>query len=316
GRPATTPAAVIQWGTYPRQQTVIGTLGDIAERAREAGMAPPAVLVVGEVVGLRQALRWYDNRPLFGKRVLVTRSRHQASRLSQLLAREGAEPVELPTIEIRPVASGALDRAFSRLGDFGWAIFTSANGVEAFFSRLSERGQDTRALGGVRVCAIGEATAAALTARGLRADLVPAEFSASGILKALEGVDIAGLRFLLPRAEAVPPELARGLRERGAEVKEVAVYRTRPAAPTQKARELIQSADIITFTSSSTVQGLARLAGGDVVLINRATVACIGPVTAATAAEMGIRTDVVAPTHTIPGLVAALVEYEKNRARG
>lgn len=321
GRPASTPAAVIRWGTYPRQETVTGTLSDIAERAREASMAPPAVLVVGEVVNLRETLRWFDNRPLFGKRVLVTRSRHQASRLSRLLAQEGALPVELPTIEIQPVTSPALDRALSRLGDFGWAIFTSANGVEAFFSRLDALGRDSRALGGVKLCAIGEATAAALVGRGLRADLVPGEFSASGILSAFDdvlssakgGQGIGGVRCLLPRAEAVPPELARGLRERGVEVEEVAVYRTRPTPPSDQARELVETVDIITFTSSSTVKGLARLMGGKVESINRATVACIGPVTAATAAGMGIRTDVVAPTYTIPGLVSALVEYEQKK---
>ncbi|MEE9203128.1 MAG: uroporphyrinogen-III C-methyltransferase, partial [Dehalococcoidia bacterium] len=212
GRPASTPAAVIRWGTYPTQETVTGTLSDIAERALQAGMAPPAVLVVGEVVSLREALRWYDNRPLFGKRVLVTRSRHQASRLSHLLAQEGAQPVELPTIEVQPAPSPALDKALSHLGDFGWAVFTSANGVEAFFSRLGELGRDARALGGVKLCAIGEATAAALSGHGLRADLVPGEFSAGGILSAFDGQDIGGVRCLLPRAEAVPPELARGLR--------------------------------------------------------------------------------------------------------
>jgi uroporphyrinogen-III synthase len=195
-------------------------------------------------------------------------------------------------------------------------VFTSANGVEAFFSRLGELGRDSRALGGVKLCAIGEATAAALSGHGLQADLVPGEFSASGILSIFDGQDIGGVRCLLPRAEAVPPELSQGLRERGAEVEEVAVYRTAPAPATDKARELVETVDIITFTSSSTVKGLARLTGGDVGPINRATVACIGPVTAATASGMGIRTDVVAPTHTIPGLVAALVEYEKSKPRG
>ncbi|MDP6347082.1 MAG: uroporphyrinogen-III C-methyltransferase, partial [Dehalococcoidia bacterium] len=305
GRSPVTPAAVIRWGTYPRQETVTGTLVDIAQRATEAGMAPPAVLVVGEVVGLRDALRWFDNRPLFGKRILVTRSRHQASRLSKLLEQEGAEPVELPTIEIQQAPSPSLDSALYRMGDFSWVVLTSANGVEALFSRLIELGRDARALGGVKICAIGDATAEALRGWGLRADLVPSKFSAGGILQAFEGQDITGVRFLLPRVEAVPPELADGLRQRGAEVEELALYRTQPADPSDQARELVESADIITFTSSSTVKGLARLVGGDVGFINRATVACIGPVTAATAAGMGIRTDVVASTHTIPGLVSA-----------
>jgi uroporphyrinogen III methyltransferase/synthase len=315
GRPSSTPAAVIRWGTYPRQETVTGTLADIAQRAEEASMAPPAVLVVGEVVGLRNTLRWFDSRPLFGKRILVTRSRHQASRLSKLLGQEGAEPVELPTIEIQQAPASSLDGALSRLGDFGWVVFTSANGVEAFFSRLIESGRDARALGGVKVCALGDATAEALRGWGLRADLVPSEFSAGGILSAFAGWDIAGVRFLLPRAEDVPPELADGLRGRGAQVEGLTVYRTQPADPSDKARELVESADIITFTSSSTVKGLACMVGGDVGLINRATVACIGPVTADTATGMGIHTDVVAPTHTIPGLVAALIEYEQNKPK-
>ncbi|MDP7240457.1 MAG: uroporphyrinogen-III synthase, partial [Dehalococcoidia bacterium] len=291
---------------------------DIAQRAAEANMTPPAVLVVGEVVGLRDSLRWFDRRLLFGKRILVTRSRHQASRLSNLLSQEGAEPVELPTIEIQKAHSSSLDEALTRLGDFGWVVFTSANGVEALFSLLIESGRDARALGGVKICALGDATAEALWGWGLRADLVPSKFSAGGILSAFDdalgstkgGRDVAGVRFLLPRAEDVPPELADGLRQRGAVVEELTVYRTQPAGPSEQSRKLVESADIITFTSSSTVNGLARMVGGDVGLINRATVACIGPVTAATAIGMGIRTPVVAQTHTIPGLVSALLEYE------
>lgn len=315
GRPPTTPVALVRWGTYPYQETVTGTLKDIARKG--AGMEPPLVMVVGEVVRLREKLRWYDNRPLFGKRVLVTRSRAQASRLSRLLSAQGAQPLELPTIEIEAAPSPALDRALARLERFHWVVFTSANAVQPFFSRLAELGRDAWALGRARLCAIGEATAQALKERGLLPDLVPGDFSTPGILDAFSKIGVKGKRVLLPRTDIAGAGLARGLRSLGARVTQVVAYRTRrPAGGRQRARELISQADIVTFTSSSTAKGLVAMLDGDASAINRATVACIGEQTAQAAQELGIRVDIVAPVHTIPGLVAALVEYEARRKGG
>ncbi len=314
GRSAATPVALVHRGTGPRQKTLTGTLQDIAGRAKDAGFGPPAVTIIGEVAGLREGLRWFDNRPLSGKKVLVTRSRTQAGHLSRLLAREGAEPVELPTIEIKPASDPrALDGALGRLGDFDWLVFTSTNAVEAFFERLKQTGRDARALGGAKICAIGPATAGELEGRSLVLDLVPKEFTSLGILEGLRGEEIKGRRFLLPRADIAGEELAQGLLGLGARVEEVVAYETVPAPESlERAPELLEAAQAVTFTSSSTVRGLMDLLGRDGKALAGKVVACIGPVTADTAQEMGLRVDIVAREHTIPGLVAAMSEwYEK-----
>ncbi|MEE8472883.1 MAG: uroporphyrinogen-III C-methyltransferase [Dehalococcoidia bacterium] len=319
GRPAATPVALVHRGTGPRQETLTGTLQDIAGRAKNAGFGPPAVTIIGEVAGLREGLRWFDNRPLFGKRVLVTRSRTQASHLSRLLARAGAEPIELPTIEIEPASDpGALDRALGRLDGYDWLVFTSTNAVEAFFGRLRHMGRDARALGGAKICAIGLATAGELEGRGLVPDLVPPEFTSRGIIdsfkgEGLKGEEIKGQRFLLPRADIAGEELAQGLSGLGARVEEVVAYKTVPAPESrERAPECLKAAQAVTFTSSSTVRGLMDLLGKDGKALAGKMVACIGPVTAGTAREMGLRVDIVAREHTIPGLVAAMSEwYEK-----
>ena len=214
GRSDTTPAAVIRWGTTPDQRTVTGTLADIAERVREAGITAPAITVVGEVVRLRDTLSWFEDRPLFGKRVLITRTRKQASVLARLLADEGAVPVELPAIEIEPVEDSAETvRAIGGLldGDYAWVVFTSANAVELWFDAMRGRGLDARAFGGTQVAAIGPATAKALAERGINADLVPDEYVAESVLAALLPVVEPGSCVLLPRAEAARAELVEGL---------------------------------------------------------------------------------------------------------
>jgi uroporphyrinogen III methyltransferase/synthase len=311
GRPATTPVAVVQWGTHARQRTLTGSLADIAGRVAEAGLTAPAVIVVGEVVRLRERLRWFDNRPLSGKRVLVTRARAQASALSQRLAELGAEPIELPAIRIAPPADNApLDAALARLSTFDWVFFTSVNGVARVFERLSAAGLDTRAFAKARVCAIGPATAAALAAHGLRADLIPPEFVAESILEQFQPGDLAGKRVLLPRADIARDALAIGLAARGAEVEQVVAYHTVPEDHADPAIvQLIRSGaiDIVTLTSSSTARNLAAALGGDLSGLERSTVAAIGPITADTARELGLRVDIVAAQHTIPGLVAALL---------
>lgn len=312
GRPATTPVALIRWGTWPKQETLVGTLGDVVGRATAAGFRPPVVIVVGSVVGLRTELQWWDNRPLFGKRVLVTRSREQASALSALLAEQGAEPVEVPVLEIIPPDSyEGLDGAIRRLDSYDWVVFTSANGVRIFLRRLAALGLDVRALGRARLAAIGPATADELERCCLRVDLVPEEYVAEAVAAALVASGVDGLRVLLPRAEMARETLAEELEKAGATVDKVVCYRTVPALRRLAGlREELREGeiDVVTFASSSTVRFLVEGLGDDAaVLLSNAKVACIGPITADTARDLGIRVDIVASDHTIPGLVEALV---------
>ena len=307
-----TPAATIEWGTAPRQRTVQGTLDDIERRAREAGLEAPAVTVVGQVASLRDRLRWFDTRPLFGKRVLVTRSRAQASALSRRLEALGAEALEVPTIEIRPPTDWApLDAAVGRLSEFDWIVFTSVNAVDSVFDRIQDAGLDARALAGTRLCAIGPATASALQRHGLGADFVPDAYTTAGLSEGLGEVELARSRVLLPRADIAPDDLVRDLEGQGAIVEQVTAYRTvAPAASRALARDALgqRRVDLATFTSSSTVENLARLLGEEAQeLLAPVTVACIGPVTAQTAQRLGLRVDITATVHTIPGLVDAIL---------
>lgn len=311
GRSPATPVALVRWGTLPRQETLVGRLDEISQKAEAAGFGAPVITIIGDVVSLRENLRWFDNRPLFGKRVLVTRSRSQASALSRLLAREGAEPLELPAISIEPSPDlGGVDRALSRLDQFDWVVFTSVNGVEAFFSRLFHLGKDARSLKGLRVCAIGDATSTCLKKYGILPDLIPQEFTSRGILESFRGHSVSGAGFLLPRADLAGQELADELVKMGARVEQVVTYRTVPenGASDRAVKAFQDGVDIVTFTSSSTVTGLINMLNGNLDLLKRATVACIGPVTAMTARKAGLEVRLVAEEHTIPGLVKALVE--------
>jgi len=318
GRPATTPVALIRDGAGPRQQAIVGTLATIAAQAAENNFTPPAVVVVGSVVSLRDKLRWFDNQPIFGKRVLVTRSRHQASRLSELLDQQGAEPIEMPTISIEAMPDyQELDKALAGLSDYAWVTFTSANGVDAFLDRLLKQGLDARELKGIKICAIGPATAKALAQLGLVVDYMPKEYVSESIIEGFADKDILGKRILLPRAEEARPELVEGLSRLGALVDEIPVYRTaQPSETLSRGKQMIIDGeiDITTFTSSSTVRNLISLLGRDWQSVNNTTVACIGPITAAAATDLGLTVDVVAREHTIPGLVQAIVErYEEVR---
>ena len=317
GRSPDTPVAVTQWGTLPKQRTVSGTLADILTKGDEAGLSSPVVTVIGDVAGLREELRWFDTGPLFGLRVLVTRSRQQASVLTRLLAAEGAEPIELPTIEIAPLDDyGALDEALAHVGDYGWVVFTSANAVDAVFARLALAGGDTRSLGGVRAAAIGPATAAALAERGIVADYVPDTFTSEAVADGFRQFDMSRVRVLMPRPDIAPDALPAGLRAQGAAVDDVAAYRTvKPPEAAKQARELLGSGsiDVATFTSSSTVRNLLELIDGEKALLDGVRIASIGPVTSATARELGLRVDVEAEEHTVPGLVRALLRSEEAR---
>jgi len=310
GKAPDTPVALIRHGTTPRQETLVGTLGTIVETAEGKGFEPPVVIVVGEVVELREKLAWFDNRPLFGKRVLVTRSRTQASAFSRLLAEHGADPVELPVIETRDLPDpGELDKAILSLSEYQWVLFTSANGVLAFWKRLRTLSLDARCFHNVRIGAIGPATAEALEARGLHADLLPGEHSSEGLLAEFAAMGIAGKRILLPRADIAPPDLTDGLVELGAEPVEVSAYLTRPAAASAgrgKQMLLDGAIDIVAFTSASTVANLLAALGNEGDALDKVTIACIGPRTAEAAEKAGLTVDVIAAQHTIPGLVEAM----------
>ncbi|MBI4200465.1 MAG: uroporphyrinogen-III C-methyltransferase [Chloroflexi bacterium] len=313
GMPASTPAALIQWGTEPHQRTVEGTLGTILDRGRREGLEPPVVAVFGQVVALRQSLRWFDNRPLFGKRVLVTRSRAQASNLADLLAEAGAEPLEVPTIQVQPLEDVApLLRAARDLPTYRWVVFSSANGVEAFWRVLETEGLDARAFASASIAAIGPATAEALARRGLRADLVPHEYVSEAMAREFEGRVRPGERVLLVRAEEAREVLPVRLRALGAEVDALSAYRLAvPEGSQEGALGLLEEGDVdlVTFTSSSTVRNLVSLLPGKLNLLERPRVACIGPVTAAAARELGLRVDIQARQYTIAGLVEAIKQF-------
>jgi len=318
GRPAATPAALIRWGTTAGQRTLTGTLADIAQRAAREGFANPVVIVVGEVVSLRERLSWFEKKPLFGCRVLVTRSREQASQLSRAIGDLGGQAVEFPTISIAgPQDFGPLDRAVTAAGGYKWIIFTSVNGVKYFFGRLMEKGGDIRDLKGVNLCAIGPKTKEALAGYGLRVEYVPGEYRAEQIVEGLKGRLAPGDTVLLPRADIARKALADLLRQEGARVDEVTAYRTvagdgRRAEIAGLLRE--GGLDVITFTSSSTVKNFVGLMGEGLLPLPQAvTVACIGPVTADTARELGLPVHIVAEEYTIEGLLDAVVSHRGHR---
>ncbi len=319
GRAPDTPAALIRWGTTPRQEVVSGTLGTIAQRVQEAGLRPPGVLVVGGVAALREDLRWFDAQPLFGLRVLITRPRGKAGQLAGRLSDLGAEPVIFPTIAIRPPGSWVpLDDAVAALSSYDWVVFTSTNGVRFFWERLVRAGGDARAFAGARLAAIGPVTAEQLGLHGLHADLVPDQYIAEAILDEIG--DVSGQRVLLPRADIARPVLAEGLRAVGARVEEVPAYRTMPAnvADGEDIRERMAAGeiDVLTFTSSSTVRNFAAALEPLPNLKAGTIVACIGPITAQTARECGLPVHVSAGEHTIDGLLNALTEYCSTERRG
>jgi uroporphyrinogen III methyltransferase/synthase len=316
GKPGNTPAAVIRWGTKAGQRTVVGTVDTIAAKSAEAKIEPPSIIVVGEVVRLREQLNWFETKPLFGRRVLVTRAREQADELSGLLAEQGAEPIECPTIQVVPPDSWVeLDGAIAGLKQFQWLVFTSVNGVKPFMERLRQRGLDGRALAGLRLCCIGPRTAGALAAHGLRADLVPAEYQAEGLIEAMKEAGVKGQRVLIPRAAVAREILPEQLRSLGAEVRVVTAYRTvQPEIETDRVKDLLakQALHVLTFASSSTVRNFCGLFGSREEmrrLTGGAVVACIGPITAKTAAEEGLAVTITAAENTIPALVEAIVQY-------
>jgi uroporphyrinogen III methyltransferase/synthase len=305
GRASDEPVAVVERGTLPGQRTVTGTLADIAARVKEAGIRPPAITLVGPVAKLREPLAWLEQRPLFGRSVVVTRARAQASGLAARLATLGAHVVETPAIRIEPrPVSGEVRAAAEAIEEYALVCVTSPNGATLLMDALAELGKDARALANATVAAIGPGTAAELARRGIRADVVPERSVAEALVEALEQVAVEGRRVLVARAAEARDLLPDALRERGAEVDVVALYDTvaEPLSDGQLANAA--SADYVTFTSSSTVRFFDE-AGGRVGDGTR--VVSIGPVTSETARELGLTVHVEAARHDIDGLVDALL---------
>ena len=312
GRSGATPSAVVSWGSEPRQMTATGRLDSIADIAKSQGLEAPATVVIGDVVGLRDRLKWFESLPLLGRRVLVTRTRNQAGLLSRRLGELGAIPIEIPTIEVRPPYNySKLDEALAEVSEFDWIVFASANAVRAVYDRLVATGRDSRSLHGVSVATIGPATADATSELGIVADLVPATATSDGLTDALSKEDIHSSRVLLPRADIATRELLERLVALGADVTQVTAYRTViPAESRDRVAVAIQAGiDVATFTSSSTVRNLLGLLENGADSLAGAKIACIGPTTASTAGSFGLKVDIVAKTPTIAGLVEALIEH-------
>ena len=302
GLPGDTPAAAVCWGTRPEQRTIRATLATLADQ----DLATPSVIVVGEVAAA--ALSWFERRPLFGRRVLVTRTREQASQLASALREAGADPIEVPVIDVvDPVDGGAALAAAARvLGAYDWVVCTSPNGARRLLDAVAADGGDARRFAGAQVAAIGPGTATVLARGGVRADLVPQRFVAESLLEALPAAGPSGGRLLLARAAVARDVLPDGLRATGWDVDVVDAYRTVPVPRTEEALAALAAADIVTFTSSSTVERFLEAFGPEAV---PPVVACIGPVSAATARDHGLTVDIEAEVHTIGGLVAALIAW-------
>jgi uroporphyrinogen III methyltransferase / synthase len=316
GMAAETPAATVQWGTMPNQRTVVSNVQKLAKAVADAGLRAPAITIIGKVVELRSTLAWFEHRPLFGKTIVVTRSRHQASEISKKLETLGATVIEAPTIELHErTDKHAIDDALATAGEFDWICFTSANGVSAARKRLAEIGLDARAFGKTKIAAIGDATRAAIENElCLKVDLCPKSFVAEALADELvERKEVAGRRFLLLRADIARPLLRERLTENGAaEVRDVPIYETRPASqlPAGLADSIAAgSVHWITFSSSSTVRNFLDLLGSDYPqLLANVKLASIGPITSETIRAAGLAIAVEAKTFNIDGLVAAISE--------
>ncbi|MEW6584784.1 MAG: uroporphyrinogen-III C-methyltransferase [Nitrospirota bacterium] len=331
GRPAETPVAVIRWGTRPDQKTLVGTLNTISELAKEKDIKPPAVMVVGDVVKLRDSLQWYEKRPLFGHRILVTREHSEGF---EPLAALGAEIIAFPTIEIVPPADYKdLDKTIDSIETYTWLIFTSRNGVKYFFRRFFEKERDIRDLKGVKLCAIGSRTAQEVNKFGLKVDLVPEEFNAEGLIKAVssqqsavggkrrisEKLPLKGVKFLLPRAEVAREIFPEKVRELGGEIDLPAVYRTiKPESRGKRLRRFLKEGKITiaTFTSASTFNNFREIMGRDAEeLLRGVTIAVIGPITKKAVEKAGLHVQIMPEEATIEAMVNAIRQWVEEQSK-
>jgi uroporphyrinogen III methyltransferase/synthase len=313
GKSPDTPIALIQWGTRPEQRTVTGTLSTIVKIVKEEGITSPAIIIVGEVVKLREKLNWFEKKPFFGKRILVTRAREQASELSKKIESLGGEAFEFPAIKIAEVEDKTeLDDSINNASSYNWLIFTSVNGVKYFFKRMKELNKDIRTLGDVKICAIGPVTKKSLEDKGLIVDYMPEKFVAEKVIEGLSPLLNHGDKILLPRADLARPVLVESMIQMGMNVNEVITYRTLPENRDQE--ELLEKLEekmihLITFTSSSTVTNFLKIFDNIDTrnrLLKGVKIACIGPVTAATAADNGLVPDMTADDYTIEGLIEVI----------
>lgn len=315
GKSPSTPVALIRWGTRPEQKTLTGTISDIVDKATHAGFKHPVIIVVGEVVSLREKLQWFEKKPLFGKRILVTRSRAQASSFAEGIEQLGGEPWEFPAIAtVNPEDFGPLDKSIAEIENYNWLIITSTNGVEKFFERLRYHKKDIRALHSLKICAIGPATRAAIESFGLFVDLMPDKFVAESLLEAFKGVDLKGKRILMARADIARKTLPDTLRKMGAQVDDAVAYRTiKGTGNVELLRNMLKEKmiHVATFTSSSTVKNFVDMVGKENVhqLLQDVTIASIGPITSQTILDYGLNVDIQPEEYTIPGLTNAIVNY-------
>ncbi|HEX7056256.1 MAG TPA: uroporphyrinogen-III C-methyltransferase [Bacilli bacterium] len=319
GKPPETPVCLIRWGTTPEQRTLSGTLATIADAIEASGFKPPAITVIGDVATLRDKLAWFEKKPLFGKRVLITRQAEQAGELAGLIAHLGGEPLELPVIATRaPQAQAQRQKmrdALTRLSRYDWLIFTSANGVKFFFQELKAQQIDIRQMRNAKIAVVGPKTYDAVAAQGIFPDFSAEQFVAEGLFAALSPHLRRGQRVLLPRADIARNWLPEKLRESGLKVTEVDAYETvRAEVDASEAISRLKRGQIhvVTFTSSSTVRNLLRLlreqSGDDpLALLRHAEIACIGPKTAQTASECGLNVTYTAADATIQSLVEAIL---------
>ncbi len=310
-----TPVALVRDGTTSAQQTITGPVESIATLATKAKVQTPVMIVIGSVVRLRERLNWFESKPLFGRRVLVTRTLEQAGSFLKILSERGAAPVSFPTIKITdPESFNGLDRVIKRLSTYDWILFTSVNGVKHFFSRLTKLGLDVRELKGVKICAIGPMTARAVLDENIGVDLTPREFIAEAVIDALSKEGIKGKKFLLPRAAVARDVIPVEIKKHGGKIDVVDAYRT--IAPRKRASEIKEEflaggIDVVTFTSSSTVKNFVSIIGKRSLkeILKGTKVACIGPVTADTAREFGITVDIMPKNYTIDGLTEEMERF-------
>jgi len=322
GMSKTTPAALVQWGTTCNQKSLAGSLETIADLAQDHSLRPPALLIVGEVIRLKETLNWFEKLPLLGKGIVVTRAREQASSLKALLEEVGGCCYQFPTIEIEPLDdTSPIHNAIKRLQDYDWLVFTSVNGVRYFWKELHLLGLDSRNIGPCWVAAIGPATAEALRNKGIEPDFVPRKYVAEEIVQGIKKIGVEGRSILIPRAEKAREILPQELKKAGALVKVLPVYRTILAGKDSHfLNQALEKKDIhcITFTSSSTVENFFQLIEPEHLrphTFDQVKLACIGPITARTLEQFGFQADIVPNSYTIPDLVQAIVKEQSNNTK-